>query len=899
MTQETNTVDHKKAPFRHLFSAAAVVWSVVAVAILVLELKDQRSFLAANALSIARASFEKDIAFRRWGAMHGGVYVPVTEKTPPNPYLKVPERDISTPSGQALTRINPAYMIRQVYEAGHFSTDAPDGHITSLKPIRPENAPDPWERKALERLEKGGLEFSEFQTINGEPHFRYLHVLKAEKPCLKCHAAQGYREDDVRGGISVTVPMALLDRSVTTSSYAHTLIISTVWLFGLAGLWISFCRVSVSSRALRESEERYRSQFQQSRAVMLIVNPENGAIEDANPAACEYYGYDLVKILEKKIYDINCSEAEMVEQRLIEVRDGAVRHFQCRHQLSDGSIRDVEVFSSPFFSQGRLHLHSIIFDITDRLAAERQLHDKMDFAENLIYNSTAPTFVINADHKVLIWNRAMEDLTGVKAADMIGSDAQWRAFYPSPRPCLADIVVDETGGEAAALYLHFSMPRQIPDRLNAEDDYILGGRKRRLLISSAPIRDHEGRIIAAIETIEDITERLSLEAQLLHSQKMESVGALAGGIAHDFNNVLTVISGYADLLKLTSTDDENLHIAGEISASVERAAEMTRSLLSFSGKHDMMLQHDDLNQILATIRKSLGRLIREDITLSIQPCGARLPVYVDRVQIEQVLINLVVNARDAIGSGGIITLSTSSVQFEEAAIIGGTVILAGQYARLCVSDSGAGIAAGMIDRIFEPFFTTKEKGKGTGLGLSIVHGIITKHGGYVTVTSIPGTGTEFCIYLRNHEGEQPVKPVKATAVVNHHGSETILIAEDDAAIMRMFRQLLELYGYSILEAGDGIQALEMFEANRERIRIAIVDVIMPRMNGRELVEEIRKRQPELPIIMISGYTDDIVDRAAIDNLNATFLQKPVNPLDLLSAVRGGLEKEVSQPQLPN
>ena len=856
MKQQTNTNELKKAPFRHLFSTAAVIWSLVSVAILVLELKDQRYFLTANALNTARASFERDVAFRRWLARHGGVCVPA--------------------SGSAPSKY-----------------DAVDshGHITSLHPIRPENAPDPWERRALEAFEKGANEFGEFQNINGEPYFRYIHVLKTEKACLKCHAAHGYREDDVRGGISISVPMDLLSRSVTTSSYAHTLIISSVWLSGLAGLWFSFRRVSASSQALRESEERYRSQFQQSRAVMLIINPENGIVEDANPAACEYYGYDREEILQKKIHDINCSEPEMVEQRLIEVRDGAVRRFQCRHRLSDGGIRDVEVFSSPFFSQGRLHLHSIIFDITDRLAAERQLHDKMDFAENLIYNSTAPTFVIDADHKVLIWNRAMEDLCGVKASEMIGSGAQWRAFYPSPRPCLADIVVDETGGEAAALYLHFSVSRQIPDRLHAEDDYILGGRKRRLLMSSAPIRDHQGRIIAAIETIEDITERLSLEAQLLHSQKMESVGALAGGVAHDFNNVLTVISGYADLLKLTATDDENLHIAHEISASVDRAAEMTRSLLSFSGKHDMMQQHDDLNQILATIRKSLGRLIREDITLSIQPCEQLLPVYVDRVQIEQVLINLVVNARDAIGSGGHITVYTSPALIEKATIIGGAVIMPGRYARLCVSDSGSGIDAGMIDRIFEPFFTTKEKGKGTGLGLSIVHGIVTRHGGYVTVTSIPGSGAEFCIYLRIHEGEQPVKPAEPVAVVNHHGRETILVAEDDAAIMRMFRQLLELYGYSILEAGDGVEAVEMFEANRERIRIAIVDVIMPRMNGRELVEEIRKRQPELPIIMISGYTDDIVDRSAISVLNVNFLQKPIKPLDLLAAVRGGLGKE--------
>ncbi len=892
MTLPAKPTNPKQSPLRQLFGLAAIVWTAVAVATLTMELSDQRNFVAANALSIARAGFEKDIAFRRWAAKHGGVYVPVTEETPPNPYLEIPEREIRTPSGQLLTRMNPAYMSRQLYENSRSSAGSPHGHITSLNPIRPENAPDPWERKALESFEKGGSEFSGFQTLSGAKYFRYMHALNTEKPCLKCHAAQGYREGDIRGGISVSVPMAMLDNSMARSDRFHALIIVAVWLSGIAGLWFGFRNVNASSRALLESEERYRRQFQESKAVMLIVNPENGGIEDTNPAACGFYGFSREKICTMTVFDINCGARENVMQRLIDAKNGIVGRSQFRHLLADGRVRDVEVFSSPFHSHGTVRLHSIVIDITSQVAAERQLREKMGFAENLIYNSTAPTFVIGADHRVLIWNRALEELSGSSASDVIGTNEQWRPFYPSPRPTLADIVIDDKVEEALQLYPHLQRSRLIPDGLHSEGDYILGNRKRHLVYSSAPIRDNDGRIVAAIETVEDITERLSLEAQLLQSQKMESVGIMAGGIAHDFNNVLTVINGYADLLQLTLPEnDENRYIAREISASVDRAAEMTHSLLAFSGKHDMLLQHDDLNHILNTIRKSLTRLIREDIILAIQPCEEILPVYVDRVQIEQVLINLVVNARDAVGNGGRITVSTAPSRFDETVILGNTVIPPGQYGCLCVRDSGSGIDPAMLDRIFQPFFTTKEKDKGTGLGLSIVQSIVARHNGYVTVASTPGKGTEFSIYLQNHEGGQSVKQAEPLRSVDLHGSETVLIVDDDAAITGLLRDLLEHYGYSILAAGDGVEALELLETHRESIRIVISDVIMPRMNGRELVENIRKRLPELPIIMSSGYADDIVDRAAFDELKVVFLQKPLKPLDVLTAIRIGLQQE--------
>ena len=385
-------------------------------------------------------------------------------------------------------------------------------------------------------------------------------------------------------------------------------------------------------------------------------------------------------------------------------------------------------------------------------------------------------------------------------------------------------------------------------------------------------------------------ERSGLEQQLLHAQKMELVGVMAGGIAHDINNVLTVINGYADLLQLKCrSDEEAMLFAREIAASVKRAADITRSILAFSGKEEMLLQHDDLNRIFASVCKSLRRLIREDITLTIHPCEELLPVYADQVQIDQVLINLVVNARDAVGTGGTITVSTAMVMRDTAEKEGHTIVPPGHYACMIVADSGSGMESETLLHIFEPFFTTKEKGKGTGLGLAIVNSILIKHNGYISVTSTAGSGTEFRVYLPIQTGKAPAKSVEKALSADHHGTETVLVVDDDTAILKVYKEVLGRFGYKILTASDGVTAVEMFAAHRHEIELVLVDVVMPGLNGREVVELIRRLCPRLPIIMTSGYTNEIIDREAIHELNVDFLRKPAKLFDLLTAIRSALQ----------
>ena len=405
--------------------------------------------------------------------------------------------------------------------------------------------------------------------------------------------------------------------------------------------------------------------------------------------------------------------------------------------------------------------------------------------------------------------------------------------------------------------------------------------------------DSQKSLVAIISDVSDRKQaekkRLELEHQLFHAQKMELVGVLAGGIAHDFNNILTVINGYADLLQIKRrSNEENMTFANEISAAVYRAADITRSLLAFSSKEEIVLQYQDLNQILSSICKSLSRLICENITLTIHPGSEPLLVYVDCVQIDQVLINLVVNARDAIGTDGTITVSTVPVEFAATRQEGGTVIPPGRYACMIVADSGSGVDGTTLSHLFEPFFTTKEKGKGTGLGLAIVNSIVTKHNGFISVTSTIGVGTEFRVYLPLYTGQVPKKHVEKRPTIKHHGTETLLMVEDDKSILKIYKEVLGRYGYRILTACDGVEAMELYADHCDEIQMVVVDAIMPRMNGFDVVELIRQSRPNMPIIMTSGYANEIFDRAVNNEHSILHLRKPAKLYDLLTAIRSAL-----------
>ena len=402
----------------------------------------------------------------------------------------------------------------------------------------------------------------------------------------------------------------------------------------------------------------------------------------------------------------------------------------------------------------------------------------------------------------------------------------------------------------------------------------------------SPIRDSNLTITHFMAIKEDITERKKMEGQLRHSQKMEAVGQLAGGIAHDFNNILTAIIGYTTILQLKIPEDSPLRATTDnILVSAERGASLTQGLLAFSRKTVSNPGRIDLNGILTRVDKLLMRLIGEDIRLTTLPSEQPLPVLADSMQIEQVLMNLATNARDAILDGGEITIKTEMVDLDSHFIAAHGFGNSGKFALLTVSDSGHGMEPDIVKHIFEPFFTTKETGKGTGLGLSIVYGIIKKHNGYILCHSLPGIGTIFHIYLPLAESIEEAEPEKVEKTTFQSGSETILLAEDDDSTRALTRELLQEFGYTIIEASDGVQALEQFQGHQSKIRLVILDALMPRMKGMEAYREMRKITSETNVVICSGYTPDIMEGHSEHDKNLHFIAKPFMPKELLMKIR--------------
>ena len=391
--------------------------------------------------------------------------------------------------------------------------------------------------------------------------------------------------------------------------------------------------------------------------------------------------------------------------------------------------------------------------------------------------------------------------------------------------------------------------------------------------------------------IRDVSERKKLEAQLRHAQKMEAVGTLAGGIAHDFNNILSVIMGYgtlvADTLETGSPAKEDMK---EVLIAAERAAALTRRLLAFSRKDVVRMMPVDINEIILGLKKMLGRIIRESIEFNIELADMPLTVLADAGQIEQVLINLAVNSKDAMQEGGRLTISTGLQELNNDNVAAYGYGKPGTYALITVADTGRGMNAETQGKIFEPFFTTKGIGEGTGLGLAVSYGIIKQHNGHIEVSSEPGGGTEFKIYLPLRDEAAPLEREKEAAAPVKHGNETVLVAEDDASLRKLATIVLESFGYKVITAVDGEDAIAKFMENRKQINIVMLDMIMPKKNGKEVAEAIKKVNPKAKILFMSGYTMDIIKGKELEDAGSDFIHKPFTPKDLLIKVREILDR---------
>ncbi len=414
------------------------------------------------------------------------------------------------------------------------------------------------------------------------------------------------------------------------------------------------------------------------------------------------------------------------------------------------------------------------------------------------------------------------------------------------------------------------------------------GEERIIAWYSTVLTDEAGTGAGTLSSGEDITDRKRLEDQLRHAQKMEAIGQLAGGVAHDFNNILSAIMGYASLLQMKMKGDDPLKFnVDQILSSSERAARLVQGLLAYSRKQIINPRPIDLNAIVRNVARLLDRIIGEDIELEIIPSPSPVTILADSVQMEQVLMNLATNARDAMPSGGSLIIKTTIEK--RSNVSAASDDSTPEYAVIAVSDTGTGMDAKTREKIFDPFFTTKEVGKGTGLGLAMVYGIIKQHGGDITVYSEPGHGTTFKMYFpRIPAPSGEAIPTMSAALSG--GTETVLLAEDDPGVRNITRSMLENFGYAVIEAEDGEEAVQKFHKNKDAVRLVILDVILPKKNGQTVYEEMKRIQPGLRAVFMSGYTADIIQKKGILGLEMDFISKPASPPELLRKVRDVLDR---------
>ena len=517
---------------------------------------------------------------------------------------------------------------------------------------------------------------------------------------------------------------------------------------------------------------------------------------------------------------------------------------------------------------------SLVWDVTERKLAEKALQESEE-RYSTMFNSSPNAMFVHKGGVIHYINEMTLKIFGYSRDEVIGKQ-------------VFEFIADDSKNLVAK-----NMQRRLAgeDVESYEVKLITKSKEIRYFLLSSSVIPYE-KEKAFLVILSDITERKKLEAQLIQAQKMEAVGQLAGGIAHDFNNILQAIIGYGHVLKMKMKEDDCLKsYADHILSLSDRAANLTHSLLAFSRKQLIDPRPVDLNEIIRKVDKLLSRIIGEDIQSRMALSGKDLIVMADPMQIEQALMNLAANARDAMPEGGHLTIETEIIAIDPEFIKKHGYGIEGDYALIAVTDTGAGMDAGTAEKIFQPFFTTKEVGKGTGLGLSMVYGIIKQNNGYINVYSEPGQGTTFKIYLPLiREKAEEIKPEVIQPV--ERGTETVLLAEDAHDVRVFTKMYLEELGYKVIEAVDGEDAINKFTLDKDKIQLVLLDVIMPKKNGKEVYYEIKKIRPDIKALFMSGYTADVMSKQGIIEKGFKFILKPFSPTKLSEKIREVLKNGV-------
>jgi PAS domain S-box-containing protein len=632
-----------------------------------------------------------------------------------------------------------------------------------------------------------------------------------------------------------------------------------------------------AEEALRESQQRFRDLFENSPDAIFVVDLQ-GSVLDVNLAGSLLHGFTREQLVGKNIVTDLVPEPRRDRARLDfeKMAGGKWTQTESESLTAEGRITPVEVRASRIEFGGRPAVLLHVRDITERREAEAALQSSETLFRSVWQNSVTGLRLVNEEGVIVAVNDAFCHLVGMETQALEG------------RPLTVIFAGSENQEKILAQHRDAFISRD--GARKRECQYVLqNGNSVTLEIIDSFIQLH-GRPLLMLSLFRDVTAQRQLEEQLRQSQKMEAIGQLAGGVAHDFNNILTVIQGHASLLMAANLGESAGKSADQIVQAAERAAGLTRQLLTFSRRQLIQPKKLDVNKIVGNMTNMLGRLLGEDVALQLNYCQSPPMVEADAGMLEQVLLNLAVNARDAMPKGGQLALRIAIVDVGETYSRGPSEARIGRFVCLSVIDTGMGITPENLRRIFEPFFTTKEVGKGTGLGLATAYGIIQQHKGWIEVDSQVGKGTTFRIYLPYVEmgSGAPEKPT--TRITVRGGNETILLVEDETPVCELVSRVLNRYGYKVLSANDATEAVKVWQNNKEEIALLLTDLVMPNhMNGRELAEKLWAEQPDLKVIFTSGYSADIVGKDFKLEPELNFLQKPYHPQLLATTVRRCLD----------
>jgi PAS domain S-box-containing protein len=653
--------------------------------------------------------------------------------------------------------------------------------------------------------------------------------------------------------------------------------VSVNYIKGDEGMLFTFLR-DITERKVAEKELKLKAELLDAAGDSIFLHDTEGNLIYVNKTAYMTRGYSREELLAMNLRDLDTPEyAKLIEPRMKTVLEKGESVFEAAHFRKDRSVMPIEVHVRVIEHEGRRLVVGVTRDITERKQAEAQLR----LFRELLDQSIDSIYIVEpATGRFLDVNQAAcrdlgytrDELLQRRVVDIqsqIRDIPAWQAHVQELRAKGQNLFEFEALRKDGS---HF--PVEVSTRV------VTAGNESYVVAVVRNITEHK----KAEE------EKAKLEIQFHQASKMEAIGQLASGIAHDFNNILNAIIGFGSLLKMDMDKDSPLmsHV-GQILDAAERAAMITHQLLAFSRKQVLDIKPVNINDSIRNIEKLLLRLIREDIKLKFMLHEKDMTIMADNSQIDQILINIATNARDAMPKGGMLTIATEPVEIDSEFVKKHGYGEHGMYVRISAMDTGIGMDEKTRERIFEPFFTTKELGKGTGLGLSVVYGIVKQHNGYINVYSELGMGTTFKIYLPLIKTEA-FEEQPSEAVPVRGGTETILVAEDDPGSRKLAMAVLEKFGYSVIAAENGEEAVNRFIENKDLIRLVILDVIMPEKGGREAYDEIKNISPDIKVMFLSGYTGDILSLKGINEKEFEFISKPVSPNVLLRKVREVLDR---------